>query len=87
MVRTMVQLTDEQVKALKALAKSRKTSVAYLVRESVTLYVASAKQENAKSRKKRAQAIRRLAGKYRDIHGAKDVSINHDKYLAEAFSS
>lgn len=87
MVRTMVQLTDEQIKALKALAKSRKTSVANLVRESVALYVASAAHDSPKERKKRAQAIRKVAGKYRDIHRAKDVSTNHDKYLVEAFSS
>ena len=87
MVRTMVQLTEEQVKALKALAKTRKTSVAKLVRESVTLYVASSAQLPVQERRKRAQAIRRVAGKYRDIKGAKDISVNHDKYLEEAFSS
>ena len=38
MIRTMVQLTEEQLKALKAMAKARKTSVARLVRESVAQY-------------------------------------------------
>jgi len=87
MVRTMVQLTEEQVKALKTLAKARKTSVAKLVRESVTFYVASTAQVSLQERKKRARAIRSVAGKYHDIQRAKDLSTNHDKYLEEAFSS
>jgi Ribbon-helix-helix protein, copG family. len=83
----MVQLTEEQVKALKTLAKARKTSVAKLVRESVTFYVASTAQVSLQERKKRARAIRSVAGKYHDIQRAKDLSTNHDKYLEEAFSS
>jgi len=87
MVRTMVQLTEEQLKVLKAMAKARKTSVAKLVRESVAFYVASSAQVSLQERQKRADAIRSIAGKYRDIQGAKDLSTNHDKYLEEAFSS
>lgn len=87
MVRTMIQLTEEQMKALKALAKARKTSVAKLVRESVALYVASSSKMSLQERQKRAQSIRSIAGKYRDVHGAKDVSVNHDKYLEDAFTS
>jgi len=90
MVRTMVQLTEEQVRALKTLAKTRKTSIAKLVRESVTVYVATAMSDPEQQKKKR----RALAGlqkikkaKYRDIAGKKDVSINHDKYLEEIYAS
>jgi hypothetical protein len=83
----MVQLTEEQVKALKEMAKARKTPVARLVRESVAYYVAASAQVSKQERRKRANAIRSVAGKYRDIHGAKDLSTNHDKYLEEAFSS
>ena len=87
MVRTMIQLTEEQAKALKKMAKTRKTSVASLVRESITLYVASSNKLSLSERRKRADAIRRVAGKYHDIKGAKDLSVNHDLYLAEAFAS
>jgi hypothetical protein len=83
----MVQLTEEQLKALKTLAKARKTPVAKLVRESVAFYVASSAQASMQERQKRANAIRSVAGKYRDIQRAKDLSTNHDKYLEEAFSS
>lgn len=87
MVRMMVQLTEEQVKALKEMAKTRKTPVAKLVRESVAYYVASSKQLSAQERRKRANAIRSVAGRYRDVQRAKDLSTNHDKYLEDAFAS
>ena len=45
MIRTMVQLTEEQIKALKAMAKARKTSVARLVRESVAQYIVTSPKE------------------------------------------
>ena len=90
MIRTMVQLTEEQVKALKALAKTRKTSVASLVRESVTAYVTTTAQAPEQIKKKR----RALAGlqkikkaKFRDVAGKKDLSVNHDKYLEDIYSS
>ncbi|MEW6085491.1 MAG: CopG family transcriptional regulator [Chloroflexota bacterium] len=83
----MVQLTEEQVKALKEMSKARKTPVAKLVRESVAYYVASSTQLSAQERRKRANAIRSVAGRYRDIERAKDLSTNHDKYLEDAFAS
>ena len=90
MVRMMVQLTEEQVKALKELAKVRKTPVAKLVRESVAVYVATTVKDPEQLKKKR----RALAGlekikkaKFRDMEGKKDVSINHDKYLEEIYAS
>jgi len=86
----MIQLTEEQVKALKELAKVRKTPVAKLVRESVSVYVAaSAKNPEQLKRKRRALAglekIRKA--KFRDMEGKKDVSVNHDKYLEEAYTA
>lgn len=90
MVRMMVQLTEEQVKVLKEMAKVRKTPVARLVRESVAVYVATSVKDSEQLKKKR----RALAGlekikkaKFRDMEGKKDVSINHDKYLEEIYAS
>ena len=90
MVRTMVQLSEEQLKILKTMAKARKTSVARLVRESVAVYVAASNQ-NPEREKKRRRALNGLkkikkAG-YRDVEGKTDVSVNHDQYLAEIYSS
>ncbi|MDO9303216.1 MAG: hypothetical protein Q7T89_17640 [Anaerolineales bacterium] len=90
MIRTMVQLTEEQLKVLKTMAKARKTSVARLVRESVTIYVATSTQ-NPEREKKRRRALNGLKkikkANYRDIDGKTDVSTNHDQYLAEIYSS
>ena len=88
MIRTMVQLTEEQLKALKELAKARKTSVASLVRESVEQYVTSATKETTREEKRlRAlEFVRKIeAGEiqFRDIEGKTDLSINHDDYFVE----
>ncbi len=90
MVRMMIQLTEEQVKALKALAKARKMPVAKLVRESVAVYVTTAGKDPERLKKKR----RALAGlekirkaKFRDMEGKKDLAVNHDKYLEDIYAS
>jgi ribbon-helix-helix CopG family protein len=92
MVRTMIQLTEEQMKALKALAKARKTSVAKLVRESVAQYIVSAPADLSydEKRKRALEFIKQIEdGKFKahDIEGKTDVSVNHDKYLAEIYGS
>ena len=89
MIRTMVQLTEEQLKALKEMAKARKTSVASLVRESVEQYLTTATKESEREEKRlRAlEFVRKIeAGEiqFRDIEGKTDLSINHDDYFVEA---
>lgn len=92
MIRTMVQLTEEQLNALKELAKARNVSVASLVRESVEQYVTTATQETERE-EKRLQAlefIRKIKNgeiQSHDIEGKTDVSVNHDKYLEEIYGS
>lgn len=89
MKRMMVQLTEEQMKALKELAKARKTSVSKLVRESVATYIVSAPQEPTME-EKRQRAINFIKyidehpEEFQDIEGKTDVSVNHDKYFAES---
>ena len=92
MIRTIVQLTEEQLNALKELAKARNVSVANLVRESVEQYVTTATQETERE-EKRLQAldfIRKIKDgevQSHDIEGKTDVSVNHDKYLEEIYGS
>jgi len=92
MIRMMVQLTEEQLKALKELAKARKTSVASLVRESVAQYVAEATKD-AEREEKRLRAlefIRKIKSgqiQSHDVEGKTDVSVNHDKYLDEIYGT
>ncbi len=92
MIRMMIQLTEEQVSTLKELAKARKVSVAKLVRESVAQYIVTA-PKGATREEKRQRAlefIRQIKeGKIQahDIEGKTDVSVNHDKYLAEIYGA
>jgi len=89
MIRTMVQLTEEQMQTLKELARTRKTSVANLVRESVAQYVAVVSQEVEREEKRqRALAfieyIEQHPDEFRDVEGKTDVSTNHDEYFVQA---
>ena len=92
MIRTMVQLTEEQMQALKALAKERKTSVAKLVRESVAQYV-TVKTRATELDEKRRHALEFIKyidehpDEFCDIEGKTDVAVNHDKYLDEIYGT
>lgn len=80
MVRTQVQLTETQMKALRHLAAATGRSIADLVRRGVELYLGA---EQRASREEQVARALRVAGKFSS--GAKDGSANHDRYLAEAF--
>jgi predicted transcriptional regulator len=80
MVRTQIQLTEEQANALKKLALSRHLSIAELIRQAVDSFIKSSAVIDFEERKKRALAA---AGRFRS--GISDLSTAHDKYLAEAF--
>jgi len=89
MIRTMVQLTEEQMQALKELATARKTSVARLVRESVAQYVVTTNKEAEREEKRRRalefiKYIEEHPEEFRDIEGKTDVSINHDEYFVQS---
>ena len=77
MVRTQIQLTEEQARALKILAARRGVSMAEVIRGAVD----QALREDVDAKKwERALA---LIGRYRS--DASDVSENHDAYLDEAY--
>ncbi|HHY95521.1 MAG TPA: ribbon-helix-helix protein, CopG family [Firmicutes bacterium] len=80
MIRTQVQLEEEQARALRLLAAARNVPVAELVRQAVDRYIRGAGMvDMAEVRKKAAAA----AGRFRS--GCRDVGRNHDEYLAEAY--
>jgi hypothetical protein len=81
MVRTQIQLTEGQAKALKKLASSRHLSIAELIRQAVDAMIRSNIVVDAEERRKRALDA---AGRFRS--GLRDLSTEHDKYLEEAFS-
>ncbi len=81
MVRTQVQLTEQQASALKARALAEGLSMAELIRRSVDAFLRSAAPLSHEKKKRRALAA---VGRFRS--GVGDLSVNHDRYLAEAFS-
>ena len=80
MIRTQVQLTEEQVRALRSLSSARRVSVAELIRQSVGVLIRSAREIDIEERRRRAIAA---AGRFHS--GASDISTKHDEYLEEAF--
>ena len=80
MVRTQIQLTEAQVSKIKKAAMNQGTSVAEVIRRAVENMVQSSPKMTIQERARRAMEI---AGKFRS--GKKNISGNHDKYLAEAY--
>jgi hypothetical protein len=81
MVRTQIQLTEQQWQALKSLAARRGVSVAELIRQSVGNLMQASRDVSDEERKQRAI---RAAGRFRSGHA--DVSVDHDRYLAESYA-
>ena len=80
MVRTQIQLTEEQAKAVRKMAISRHLSVAELIRRAVDTMIKSSTVIDAEERYKRAMDI---VGKFSS--GKRDISRKHDTYLADAY--
>ena len=80
MVRTQIQLTEEQVKALKKIALSRHLSIAELIRQAVDIIIRTNTMVDIEERRKRAIDI---VGRFSS--GKRDISRKHDTYLVEAF--
>jgi len=80
MVRTQIQLKEEQADALKRLSEERHVSMAELIRIAVDDAIKSTYVLDNREKWERAC---RVVGKYRS--GKQDISLHHDKYLAEAF--
>jgi hypothetical protein len=82
MIRTQIQLTEEQAEALREVAARRGESIAEVVRQSVDLYLKSQRGPDREELVRRALSI---VGKYSS--GQTDVARNHDRYLAEDFDT
>jgi Ribbon-helix-helix protein, copG family len=80
MIRTQVQLTDRQLKALRHASSATGRSVADLIRQGVDQYLAG---QSGLGREERIERAISLAGKFSS--GLTDVSANHDRHLAKAF--
>jgi hypothetical protein len=80
MVRTQVQLTEEQMRALRQEARASGKSIAELIRLGVDRYLEG---RNEIGREERINRAIRVAGRFSS--GLSDVSAKHDEHLGEAF--
>jgi len=78
MIRTQIQLTEEQAEALKRLAVRKNESMAGLIREAITLLLKSSQEI---SYEEKIQKARLAAGRF--VAEPRDLSVNHDAYLFE----
>jgi len=81
MIRTQIQLTEQQARRLRAQARERGVSLAELIRQCVDTALA----EEAPNRMALYDRAARLVGRFPDRRGARDLSTRHDSYLDEAF--
>lgn len=81
MIRTQIQLTEEQASKAKRLAAEGDVSMAEVIRR-----LLDAAPERGGTAELRARAIEALrGGRSRDREGKTDVGVDHDVYLAEVF--
>jgi hypothetical protein len=80
MVRTQIQLTEDQAEALKRISASRHLSVAELIRRAIDVMIRTSALVDPEERLKRSLEI---VGKFRS--GRRDISKKHDVYLAETY--
>jgi len=80
MVKTQVQLTEEQAKALKKIAMQKKIPMAEVIRQGIDFYLRSS--GTISQEEKRQRAIK-VIGQFHS--GLTDLSEKHDEYLAEMY--
>ncbi len=81
MIRTQIQLTEQQTDIVKYLAARKNVSMAKIIREAIDRYAHSEPEINREERIERAMAA---VGGFHS--GLKDLGTNHDKYFAESIT-
>ena len=79
MIRTQIQLTEEQMRLLKELSRGNNQSIAALIRSAIDQFLVSRKPDRL-SLYRQAMGV---VGKYES--GVGDISLKHDLYLEDAF--
>jgi len=82
MIRTQIQLTDEQYAQLKALTLQNKKSLAELIRLAVDQLLVTQQHPDRAALYQQAETV---IGKY--AAQTDDIAVEHDRYLDEAFAS
>jgi Arc/MetJ-type ribon-helix-helix transcriptional regulator len=78
MIRTQVQLSEQQARALKEVASARGVSIAEVIRQALDKHLGDQATES-----RRQRAVQAVGG-YRS--GRHDVSESHDSHVADAFA-
>ena len=81
MLRTQIQLTPDQARRLRTLARQQDVSVARLIRQSVDRLL----DDTARRPAARYERAAKLVGAFSDRDRAKDVGRRHDAYLDESY--
>jgi hypothetical protein len=81
MIRTQIQLTEQQSSALKGLAALEHVSIAELIRRAIDMTIGRVPVQDTKDLKKRALAV---SGVFSS--GRSDIAANHDDHLAEIYA-
>ena len=85
MVRTQIQLPEEQYRRLRKWSRQLGISLSEAVRRCIADHLAH--EEAAPSREDRIRGALAVCGKYTDSEGASSVAQEHDRYLAETYRS
>ena len=80
MVRTQIQITEEQAATLRIMSAERHQPIAELIRISIDSFL---QKEAGVSRERKRARAKTAAGRYASSNA--DISAEHDRYLAEAF--
>jgi hypothetical protein len=79
MIRTQIQLTEQQADALKRVARENGVSMASVIRDAVDSVI-----DEADRRAKVERAIAAIGG---FVDGEPDVARNHDRYLEDTWGA
>jgi Arc/MetJ-type ribon-helix-helix transcriptional regulator len=82
MVRTQIQITEQQAEEVKRIARARRVSAAEIIREALDHLIRSGTGVTIAAEDRRARALNAV-GKFSS--GKREISRKHDKYLSEAF--
>ena len=83
MVRTQIQLQDDQYRDLRRWSQRLGISLSEAVRRCVAERIAT--EAHTPTYEERVKKVLALAGKYRDQENRPDVAERHDDYLADAY--
>ncbi|HXT51805.1 MAG TPA: CopG family transcriptional regulator [Thermoanaerobaculia bacterium] len=81
MIRTQIQLTEEQARRIKRLSRERSVSMAEVIRSFIEVGISTEGPQRDSAYARAKQVI----GRFPDKDGARDLARAHDRHLDGAF--